>query len=256
MADYILANPSGNITALVESPVPDDKRRLTAAAIMAAEPSAEQLGFLSPGKNGADISLYMAGGEFCGNACLSAAAWLLRLRGEDRALVKVDISGAESAVAVEIERKTEGVYAGYVNMPLPLSIERKEGVTLVNFPGISHAVLDAPISKAEAEAMIIPLCENLGVEALGLMLFDRESSRLRPLVYVPGAGSLFWETSCASGSAAVAAALAEREGHSLSLSLSQPGGTLSIDLQYESGKIRSLRLGGQVILPPMKKAEI
>lgn len=256
MTEYILADPTGNITVLVESPVPEDKRQSAAAAIMAAEPSAEQLGFLSPGKNGADIALYMAGGEFCGNACLSAGAWLLKRQGKARNRVKVDISGAKAAVEVEIQRIDDSLYSGYVNMPLPIGIERKEGFTLVSFPGISHAVLDAPLSKAEAEAMIVPLCESLGAEALGLMLFDRDSSGLRPLVYVPGAGSLFWETSCASGSAAVAAALAEKEGRGLSLSISQPGGTLSIDLQYEKGKTSALRLGGQVKLLTGKKAEI
>ncbi len=256
MMKYILADPTGNMTVLVESPVAPEKRRKTAVAIMAAEPTAEQLGFLSPGAEGADISLFMAGGEFCGNACLSAGAYCLRQRGESQGKLLVSISGADEPVSVDIKKEGEDLYSGFVDMPLPHEISSIDSLTLVSFPGISHVIVPLSLSSAEAEAMIVPLCERLGVDALGLMLLGEAESTLRPLVYVPGAGSLFWERSCASGTTAVGAALAAQKGKSLSLSLSQPGGTLSIEALWEDGRISALRLGGRVRLLPEKNVKI
>ena len=41
---------------------------------MAEVPSCEQVGFIVPKQGGEDIRLSMAGGEFCGNASVCAAA--------------------------------------------------------------------------------------------------------------------------------------------------------------------------------------
>ncbi len=256
MIKYILADPTGNMTVLVESAVAPQLRQAVAAAIMAAEPDAEQLGFICSPAKGADIGLYMAGGEFCGNACLSAAAYCLRQRGEEEGKLLVDISGSDRPVSVEIRKEPDGSYSGAVDMPLPLEISSADGFTLVKFPGISHLILSEKMSPAEAEEMIVPLCRRLGAEALGLMLFDPEACTLRPLVYVPGAASLFWERSCASGTAAVGAAMAAEHGRSISLSLGQPGGTLSIEALCSDGRLSFLRLGGSVSFMPEKITEI
>ena len=74
---YSIWDPSGNITALVESPIPIERQRTVASELMVRHPAVEQVGFvsLSP-ENDADAALRMAGGEFCGNAGMSAAALL------------------------------------------------------------------------------------------------------------------------------------------------------------------------------------
>ena len=137
-------------------------------------------------------------------------------------------------------------------MPLPLGINSVDSpigkLPIVRFPGISHVIVSSPLSHAQAEELIIPLCHALGPEALGLMLLDEESETMEPLVYVPGAGSMFWERSCASGTAAVGAYLAQREGRSLSLSLRQKGGNLSISAVYGGRGLEKLLLGGSVRL--------
>jgi len=157
---------------------------------------------------------------------------------------------------VEMRKEAEDLYSGFVDMPLPLGISSVDGFTLVNFPGISHLILPHSLSPAEAENMIAPLCRRLGAEALGLMLFDPDTCTLRPLVYVPGAGSLFWEHSCASGTAAVGAAMALEKGKSVCLELKQPGGSLSIEAYWEAGCVCTLRLGGRVRLLTEKIIEI
>ncbi len=257
---YTIADPTGNITSLVESPIAYDLRQKVSAALMAAEADVEQLGFLSPAKNGADIALTMSGGEFCGNACLSAAAYHLRRTQAESGLVRVAISGAEVPVAVQLEKKDENEYAGFVDMPLPLGIEPISTpfgqMPIVRFPGISHVIVPSSLSHPEAEAMIAPLCATLGAEALGFMLLDEEAATLRPLVYVPGADSLFWERSCASGTSAVGAWLAKREQRDISLCLTQPGGSLTISAFYADGGVRRLSLGGSVRLLPEKSIEL
>ena len=252
LINYVLADPTGNLTALVETSLPPALRQSAAAALMEQRNEIEQLGFLSLPSKGGDIALTMAGGEFCGNACLSASAYFLRQKGISSGTVGVEISGAEGIVKVELESLGENEYSGRVEMPLPLSCESVASplgeLKLMRFPGICHAIVSTGISRAEAEKLIVPLCGSIGCEALGLMLLDEESCRLDPLVYVPGAESLFWERSCASGTTAVGAYLALREGKPLSASLAQPGGSLSIFAEYEKGAITKLLMGGKVIL--------
>ena len=78
------------------------------------------------------------------------------------------------------------------------------------------------------------------------MFVDFEDHRLAPLVYVPEAGTLVWESSCASGTTAVGAYLAKRAGAPVKVPLKQPGGTLTIavsadgDLLLE-GTVRVVR---------------
>ena len=233
--DYVLLDPTGNMTILVETPIPAASQAFCAAQLMAAEPSAEQLGFLSPGGDCCDISLRMAGGEFCGNATLSAAALYCARRGQD-GQVQVRVSGAAAPVSVEITALAPELYAGAVDMPRPLETapvflefrERSFRLPLVRFDGISHLICTEAMERDFAEAAIRDWCHRLGADALGLMLLDAASLRLDPLVYVPGADTLYWESSCASGSSAVGVFLAETAGKPISAAFTEPGGTLAV----------------------------
>ncbi|MEE3312421.1 MAG: diaminopimelate epimerase, partial [Acutalibacteraceae bacterium] len=71
---YSLFDPTGNITLLVETPISAAERVAVASKLMELEPKAEQVGFVSQDDADVDIRLDMAGGEFCGNATMSAAA--------------------------------------------------------------------------------------------------------------------------------------------------------------------------------------
>ena len=250
---YTIFDPTGNITLLVTSPVPVPEQPALAKALMAREPAVEQVGFLCPPEPDCRIAVRMAGGEFCGNATLSAAAlWALDhgLPADDR--LRVHMSGAAKPLDVALT-PCPGGFAGVVDMPLPTAVARRslplEGeeavLPVVDFGRTSHVLLERPLSREAAERTVKTWCGLLDRDCLGLMLLDRER-RLTPLVYVPAADTLYWEHSCASGTAAVGAALATREGQSLSLSLAQPGGALSIRAELSAGRLVSLRLGGQV----------
>lgn len=251
---YTKIDPSGNITVLVESPVEAWLRPWAAEQICLAEPDTEQVGFVSAPEGSCDFRLDMAGGEFCGNACLSAAALWLERSGYLSARLALSVSGAERPVTVEVSHRRLGGFAGIVDMPLPLSVERVElpfgdgtlRLPVVRFPGISHVIASPKkLSPADAEEHIRSWCAFLGAKAIGVMLFDRPELDLKPLVWVPKADTLCWERSCASGTAAVGAYEAYREHLDRFIALSQPGGRLGVTVEMRSGALSRLALSGQ-----------
>lgn len=261
---YRLCDPTGNMTILVTDPVPVSLQPETALRLMAVEKSAEQVGFLSPASD-ADIALRMAGGEFCGNASMSAAAVCALSGGLSRGgrRISVRVSGAAEPVSADITAIGDGLFSGKVEMPLPESIERISlapekvpvDAVLVRFSGISHIVLHGSLRRPAAEAAAKECCSLFGVDALGIMQLGG-SGDMTPLVYVPGADTLFWESSCASGTAASGAAESFLKGESVSLRLRQPGGELTVSSEMSGGRLTRLCLGGSVRVGSEKSAVV
>lgn len=258
--EYIIADPTGNITALVLTPVPPEEQPRVAAALMAREKSVEQTGFLRLTERGAELR--MAGGEFCGNATLSAAAVFARERGlapGESLTLQVRVSGAPEPLGVCVSALPDGGFSGTAEMPLPVSVGRKAlrldgrevSLACVEFPGITHIIVPGGMDAGEAERAARKWCAELGASALGLMLLDEQARRLRPLVYVPAGDTLFWESSCASGTAAVGAWVSARDGGVCRVTLDEPGGRLSVEAAPGA-----LRLGGQVRLGLRKMSEV
>ena len=423
--EYSLMDPTKNMTILADTPVPVELQPVVAAKLMAIEPTAEQVGFLSwphsaenacgshkaedsardiplrrdpdsadllqmdpdsadllqMDPDGADLSqidpdcdifLRMAGGEFCGNATMSAALRSCMIKGEltaaaperaeFRKKVRVKVTGTDSPVEVEIVKAADGTFFGTVDMPRPLSVEEialpaagsikdyfsAENPTgnisqspgaavsqvfedsvfpVVKFEGISHVIImrknkDAgvlDISRPEAEILARRWCSFLGAEAMGLMFLDMDmaenaaesggSSRspvgyeagftgstepsgsavcseagftgsaepsgsavcseagftgsaaasavLTPLVFVPSADTIFWESACGSGSSAVGAWLASEHQKRISAVLSQPGGRLAVEASPDCvGGHGVLSLTGSVRCVYERSAEI
>lgn len=253
---YSIFDPTGNITALVESPVDESEQRAVAASIMARHAAVEQVGFVRlPDEKSAPAALRMAGGEFCANASMSAASlWALRL-GLCEGELSLAVSGAEDAVAVRLKQEDESCFSAAVRMPeareitaIPFVFEGLSGtIPLVRMEGIDHAVLtpDCPFfalrdRPSAAEKTVRELCASLGAVCLGLMFLEGESAqrRLTPLVYVPGSRTLFWESSCASGSAAAGMLLARQSGERTELELEEPGGILRVESDPQKGETR------------------
>lgn len=236
---YYIADPTKNITALVETPVPAASRPFAAAQIMAREPACEQVGFVC--RDGAgQPCLSMAGGEFCGNASMAAAALYCAengiQEGETRVL-RLCVSGAAAPVPVTVTPQQDGSFACTVRMPAPeriaaaqLPLDGKEfSLPVVYLPGIAHIIAAKDELNAEtAERAVRDWCGRLGAAGLGIMLFDEVRQSLRPLVYVPAADTLCWESSCASGTAALGALLAKEAEGDVSLAVAEPGGTLLV----------------------------
>ena len=88
------------------------------------------------------------------------------------------------------------------------------------------------------------------------MLFDARSMSMRPLVWVPGSGTLCWEHCCASGSSALAAWMAVQSGQDVCIRPAQPGGTPEIEARISDGRLSALRLSSRVRLDDAKTLEI
>ncbi|MBR3313664.1 MAG: hypothetical protein IKG18_05955 [Atopobiaceae bacterium] len=248
---YKIYDPTGNITALVETPVDVARQPDVAARIMAVHPQVEQVGYVR--ESDALPELRMAGGEFCGNATMCAAAWYARRIGLDCGQVTLSVSGAGEPVEVRLEEMADQGYAATVRMPRALVIETRElsfegrhdAVPLVCMEGISHIVVERGSAfwelrnlRNEAEQAVRSWCESLGVDGLGLMFVDGEGERrsVVPLVYVPASATVFWENSCASGSAAVAMYVAVAKDAACTLHLEEPGGMLVVRSQPDDGE--------------------
>ena len=241
---YSILDPTGNITALVESPVEASKRPETAAKIMRLHPEVEQVGFLRPSGPDGIPALRMAGGEFCGNASMCAAV-LHVMRNGFSGKVRLHVSGAAQPVEVQLLQRSEAVFCAELRMPPPIEIREREfafegiqaWLPLVRMEGISHLIVegDCPFfallhDRKRAECAVREFCAQLGAEGLGLLFLEGEGveRRMTPLVYIPGSGTVFWENSCASGSAAVGMHLAAKLHGDINVSLCEPGGTLHV----------------------------
>ena len=249
---YSIFDPTGNITALVESEVQEEEQPAVASALMRRRPEVEQVGFVRPAADGeAQLSLRMAGGEFCGNASMSTAALYLLRRGlETPAAVTLRVSGALRAVETRLDKKAEDCFAAGVRMPPAREIAERElgfgdmrgKLPLVRMEGIAHLMLTpelvffALLRDGEAAGRAARAwADELSAEALGLMFLETAAPqpRLTPLVCVPGSGTLFWERSCASGTAAAGAYLASLTGTRAELTLREPGGSLRVESEAD-----------------------
>ncbi len=232
---YYYVNPTGNITLLADTPVEKPFRSLVARKLMELEPSAEQVGFVS------GTRLEMAGGEFCGNACISAAAVYCSEKKADRFEGGLRVSGADRPVYVKAEKKN-GIYEGSVRMPEAVDISEaevtvsgeKRKLPMIVFPGISHLIIESETDKKEVESLMPALCRSLGCEALGAMFLDEKSKRITPLVYVPDPETSVWESSCASGTTAVGIYLGSRCGGAFKADFAEPGGILGIEVSPDA----------------------
>ena len=214
---YSLFDPTGNITALVDSEVAVEEQPAVADLIMRKHPEVEQVGFVTfPGGGGARMSggghgaadgeaqridgeLRMAGGEFCGNASMCAAALcLIRQRetaaSDDNAAgrIRVRVSGAADPVDVRLKALSDVSFTARVTMPPCLAIENRrfvvEDVTgvlpVVRMEGISHIIIEEASGffslkndAAAAEYAVRKWCQELGADGLGLMFLEAADSR-------------------------------------------------------------------------------
>lgn len=262
---YLIFDPTGNITALVETGVDPADQPAAAAGIMEREPDVEQVGFvtLAGGEpdDGIPVSLRMAGGEFCGNATMCAAAlYMMRAGMQGEADIKVRVSGTSGAFDVSLARRGPEEFAAAVTMPPALSIDELKlsggaypdsdslSLPIVRMEGIAHVIIEPDSGffglkddRALAETLLRGWCGAIGAECLGMMFVGdggagSGSRSLTPLVYVPGADTMFWENSCASGSAAAGIYLAAKEDRPVDVSFEEPAGNMRVESDPETGK--------------------
>ncbi|MDR3122609.1 MAG: hypothetical protein LBU16_02375 [Treponema sp.] len=263
-------NPTGNMTILVESPFPREKYGETAARLMAyGSLFAEQVGYIEkPASTLSRSRIHMMGGEFCGNAAMSAAALIAfddGVMGGQKTTISLEVSGAEEILCCEVcpcidEEKTALVTVG---MPPVTGIEKRifqfEGdafeTTVVRTQGIVHLLLDTETDaqkpwRSIAERAIMLWNEEMQADALGILLLKKNGTgyAMDPLVYVAGSHSLTWERGCGSGSAALGACLAWKNKASVSATIGQPGGSIKVNADYAEKSFGKIAIRGKVKL--------
>ena len=258
-ARYVILNPSGNLTALVtEWGGAEDEAELTAHLMQ----ESEQVAYLDPPSlPGALARIRLMGGEFCGNAAMAAAGWLVRdrLRDGGKMTVPIEVSGAQGVLFCRILGKRDG-FEGTVEMPRVKHVRPAEiggiPVTEVQMEGITHLIREGsePLEKEKAEAILKAFAEETAEEAAGLLDRNPETGRMRPLVYVRGSGTLVWESACGSGTAAIGALEAWRQGNGTVMTrVLQPGGTLRAEASASGGEITEVRITGLVAIGEEKE---
>lgn len=265
---FIKANPSGNTTVFILDKVPRAFHAEIAAKVMdAAFIGAEQVGFLEEGTDQRALArLQMAGNEFCGNASRSFAAFLalgglsgtdLKLFSEEEKEIIIEASGHQGILKAKIGNLgSQYLCRAEIEMPLPLELQegREETLgdySLVVFEGIIHVILWEKIASAEMIAKVRSLLERkkLPVDCFGALFYDSATSRMIPVVHVEALDSTVWESSCGSGSIALAAAVSHREKRSIdNYVIHQPGGDLVVSVTFDGG-ITKASLSGEVSFP-------
>jgi diaminopimelate epimerase len=133
-------------------------------------------------------------------------------------------------------------------------------LTVCAFDGITHVIAPDLTPDRESLFAIKSVFEEGAPSLPGAfgVLFagpptDGADAAMTPVVYVYGTNSLVFESSCGSGSAALASALALRksggiEGAEARYRIRQPGGIIETHVVTRTGAVVSVAIGGPVTL--------
>ena len=248
---YVLLNPTGNLTCLVLDPVAKWERKDVTAYLMNR---CEQVGYLMASeKPGALARLQMMGGEFCGNASMATAAFLARENGlgeGEETVITLEVSGMGNLLPCSVRHVHDG-WRGTIDMPLIRTVEEiridEEKLIAVTLPGMIHLIMEGTeTERKRAEILIRKAAGIIQAPAIGLLQWEEKTQTMIPLIYVRESGTLVWETACGSGSTAIAGWKALQTGESKQMSVSQPGGILTVDVEMKDKTFQTIRLTGNI----------
>ena len=250
----VLADPAGNLTAFALSPVGAEERAEIAARIMRAA-RAEQVAFVDEESLLSPLPrMDMMGGEFCGNATRAFALYAAGRRGRGETRLCVSVSGAREPVRVTLDPARGRAWA---QMPLPVALEEIAAagrkIPLVRMEGIAHAVLRGEEPSPElARAVLAAMPQE---DAQGVLF--SQGSRMTPLVRVAATDTCVWESSCGSGSVALAWLLSRAlpDGRHV-FSFEEPGGAPEVSIHMRAGRAISATMGGRVTLGAERETDV
>lgn len=259
--EFVKCNTADNMTILVVSELPPVQLAPIASQLMSyGHLYAEQVGYVEgSAHHGCAAKLQMAGGEFCGNACLALGAQLASARmllpGE-RVEVMLETSGSLRPVTCQVEKLSSG-YQCEASTPIPKTVERSsfafEGlhleVGIVRYADSFHLLID--LEQFELDA---PTAERLarlagivtGADLVGVMLYRPSTHELKPLIFVPALDSLVWEQGCGSGTASLGCYLAWSTCKSIDIPVLQPGGIIHTSVCWHEKSIKSVHIKSTV----------
>ncbi len=226
---FTILRPSGNDTMLIKGLVKDPiEKKLINDQMMSLYPNVEQVGFYEFNPKTNTATLEMAGGEFCGNALRSLAFLVLKgKKGE----IFAKVSGVKDKLKAGITKTNEA----YALMPIYSSLDSVQKIDnnlfKVSLSGITYLITPIPKNKSTAKLKKIgfSLLKKTGLAysepACGVMFWSKRKKqyKLDPVVWVRDIKTLFYETACASGTAALGLWLAKTNPSSkIQTSIIQP----------------------------------
>lgn len=241
--DFIKMSPAENTTVLVTSVCP--KRHYIKVAKRAMGYKflyAEQVGFIRPSKyKNAILCLEMAGGEFCGNATLSAAAYAKYKGLIEKEDFYIEVSGVENPVWCKVMRKEKFNYYAKCQMPFALNTEeykinlRNQIIQggIIKFDGISHFVFPVSGDFTDFTEVLKTLKRDVDDIALGIIPYktlENQKYEIKPYVYVKKTNSSVYERGCGSGSLALGIFLNQKDKKQRCIEVIQPGGTIEVEI--------------------------
>ena len=271
--EYLIADPAGNITIMVLSPADRKDYAAIAEALLEKHREAEQVAFILRPQD--PPAMEMCGLEFCGNASRAFAYYAAGLNEPPLKEITVRVSGTSELLHADLDFEKE---TAQIEMPLPegaeeISIQAGESVLsgiLVRMDGIAHLVfsdslqedprsvlrlMDAP--EEEVRSLFCGIRDDLAgrerkrtgtdFPAFGIMFLDQETGTLRPIVYVRDVDTIYFEGSCASGSAATAYACA-LQTEETEFRFREPAGELYVSVRRDHGGIAKILLSGSISL--------
>ena len=243
--EIFVANPAGNITIFVKTPVSRSEYSNVAKKLLELDfdgKKGEQVAFIT-----GSSSMEMCGLEFCGNASRSFGYYLAMHSMGNIHEVEVSVSGCDSPLRVHVDYDSG---EASINMPLPVRVDKLFGGTLVEFEGIAHLILDKKEATEDGfKELRHMVYEDAGrnYEAFGVMYMDSRRDTMTPVVYVRDVDTIYFEGSCASGSAGAAVAMTmDKPDGEYDYSLRQPEGVLKVHVVKVSGEIKEVLLGGHI----------
>ncbi|MFJ7940766.1 diaminopimelate epimerase [Peribacillus sp. NPDC096622] len=270
--DFIKFNPTQNMTVLVKTKYPVERYKHVASKIMSYDNvHAEQVGFIEKPKNNKAVAhLHMAGGEFCGNACMALAAFIASEKGlkqNEMTEILLEVSGTDQLIMGQVKRNIDEYYC-QVTMPTPKKIEQRKiefdgsdlNLIIVRYQEFIHIVIEVEefdkSIREKAESLAKLLGVTLGANLIGILLYKAKSDELAPLIYVPHLDTLIWERGCGSGTASLGAYLAWKNKGEVVAKIRQPGGTINVKASCNDEELECLKIEGSVGIVAQGKAFI
>lgn len=203
-----ILRPGGNNTMLIKGLVKNPiQKKFINDQMMNLFPNVEQIGFYDFSPNMKTVVLEMAGGEFCGNALRSIA--YLVLDGKDGQII-AQVSGATKKLIAGVKNGN-----AYAQMPIFENVDCIKTINpttfLVELEGIAHLITNRPkkLDQQQLKRLGKQLLATNNLlttrSACGVMFISEDKANLRidPIVWVRDIQTLFHETACASGTAAI-----------------------------------------------------
>ncbi|WP_461614106.1 hypothetical protein [Clostridium sp. Marseille-QA1073] len=169
----------------------------------------EQSGFLIL----KDSHFEMAGGEFCGNASRAAAVIFSLL--QEESIVDFTVSGFNGIVHSTVnkyfdnEYNVESIFNGMNILSKEVKLSNGTQAFLVDLGGIVHIVIEGelPSNYKDIHKEVTSELDLLRKSAVGVVWYTKRENKpvkIHPIIWVNEVNTFYYETSCGSGSIAVA----------------------------------------------------